>query len=168
MSFCLACYNLFISPLPQRGLFKTRARALRLSGLTISPGVRVSSGAQFLDRYISIGADTWVGPDVLILSCDLGPVHIGKNVDIAPRVTIVSGSHTLGSSHRRAGVGNGSEVIIGDGTWIGANCTIIAGAQIGKGSVVAAGSVVIAGIYPDNVLLAGVPAVIKRQLPSEL
>jgi acetyltransferase-like isoleucine patch superfamily enzyme len=77
---------------------------------------------------------------------------------------ITSGSHQVGPPDRRAGMGFGADIEIGDGTWIGARCTILAGARIGRGSIVAGGAVVRSGQYPDNVLLAGVPAVPKRCL----
>jgi carbonic anhydrase/acetyltransferase-like protein (isoleucine patch superfamily) len=43
---------------------------------------------------------------------------------------------------------------------------ILAGAEIGAGSIVAAGAVVRAGTYPEDVLLAGVPATVKRVLTA--
>ncbi len=55
------------------------------------------------------------------------------------------------------------EIVIGDNVWIGANAVILPGVTIGNGVVVAAGSVVNCDI-PDNVMVAGVPAKIKKQL----
>ena len=55
------------------------------------------------------------------------------------------------------------EIIIGDNVWIGANAVVLPGVKIGNGVVVAAGSVVNCDI-PDNVMVAGVPAKIKKQL----
>ena len=71
--------------------------------------------------------------------------------------------------NRRAGEGTARPIEIGDGCWIGARSVILGGVRIGAGCVVAAGSVVTRDV-PDNVLVAGVPACIKRQLdvgPSE-
>lgn len=58
-------------------------------------------------------------------------------------------------------------ITIGDDVWIGANVIILKGAHIGKGSVVAAGSVVCSGRYPDNALLAGNPARVRRIFDME-
>jgi maltose O-acetyltransferase len=64
---------------------------------------------------------------------------------------------------RRAGEGVANSIEIGDGCWIGARSIILGGVRIGEGSVVAAGSVVTRDV-PSNVLIAGVPACIKRKL----
>ena len=47
----------------------------------------------------------------------------------------------------------------------GSSCILLAGPVIGKGSVIAAGAVVTAGLYPDDVLLAGVPAKVVKTYP---
>jgi len=111
---------------------------------------------------IEIGARAFVGEEVMITG---GSITIGSNCDIAPRCTLHGGSHEFGSEDRRAGKCFSGTITIGDGSWLGTNATVLAGARIGRGTIVAAGSVVIAGQYPDNVLLAGVPARIVKSLP---
>ena len=86
-----------------------------------------------------------------------------ENVDVAPYVKFQCGSHHVGSSFRRAGAGHSQSITVGDGCWIGMSSLILGGAHIGSGTVVAAGSVVLAGTYPENVLLAGVPAKIHKK-----
>ena len=54
-------------------------------------------------------------------------------------------------------------VIISDNVWIGMNATILKGVAIGENSVVAAGSVVTKSV-PPNVVVAGNPAVVVRNL----
>ena len=164
MSITLSLFNLFIAPLPQRGFFTFRSKILRFAGLKLGRNVKVASGVKFFDQYISIGDNAWIGPEVMIHSFKLGPIIIGDSVDIAPRVLLVSGTHRFGHSTRRAGDEHGAEIRIGSGSWVGANVTIISGAKIGIGSIIAAGSVVIAGDYPDNAVLAGAPAQIKKTL----
>jgi acetyltransferase-like isoleucine patch superfamily enzyme len=54
-------------------------------------------------------------------------------------------------------------VIIADNVWIGMNAIVLKGVTIGENSVVAAGSVVSKSV-PANVVVAGNPAVIVKQL----
>lgn len=54
-------------------------------------------------------------------------------------------------------------VIISDNVWIGMNAVILKGVTIGENSVVAAGAVVTKSV-PANVVVAGNPAVITKQL----
>jgi acetyltransferase-like isoleucine patch superfamily enzyme len=54
-------------------------------------------------------------------------------------------------------------VIIGDNVWIGMNAVILKGVTIGENSVVAAGAVVTKSV-PPNVVVAGNPAVVTKQL----
>lgn len=58
---------------------------------------------------------------------------------------------------------------IGEGSLIGIGSVVLNGAKIGRNSIVGAGSVVPEGkVYPDNVLILGSPAVVKRELkPAE-
>ena len=52
---------------------------------------------------------------------------------------------------------------IGDNVWIGMNAIILKGVTIGENSVVAAGAVVSKSV-PENVVVAGNPAVVVKQL----
>lgn len=89
-------------------------------------------------------------------------VRIGSGVRLAPHVRIHASGHELESGEFRH---SGAEVIIGDNVWIGAGAMVLSGVEIGEGSVIAAGSVVTTSI-PAHSLAAGVPATVKRQLPT--
>jgi acetyltransferase-like isoleucine patch superfamily enzyme len=54
-------------------------------------------------------------------------------------------------------------VAIGNGTWLGANVTILPGVNVGAGVIVAAGSVVHDDV-PPNTLVAGSPARVIKSL----
>jgi acetyltransferase-like isoleucine patch superfamily enzyme len=56
-------------------------------------------------------------------------------------------------------------VIISDNVWIGMNAVILKGVTIGENSVVAAGAVVTKSV-PANVVVAGNPAVVTKELIS--
>jgi maltose O-acetyltransferase len=105
--------------------------------------VRIVASARVVITNVSIGEDTFIGHQVLIVGDEASPITIGKNVDIAPRVVIVSGGHEIDMvSGHSAGAGKGGKIWIQDGVWIGANSTILPGVTIGYKSVIGAGSVV--------------------------
>lgn len=57
------------------------------------------------------------------------------------------------------------EVIIHDNVWLGLNVTVLKGVTIGENSIIATGSIVTRSI-PANVIAAGVPAKVIRELPK--
>lgn len=109
---------------------------------------------------VSIGEGCLINRDGYIR----GNTTIGERVFIGPFVRIVTDSHEIGDSSRRAGANRSPAIAIGDGTWIGAGVTVLGGVTIGKGCVVAAGAVVVHDVE-DNTLVAGVPARPIRRLP---
>ena len=112
-----------------------------------------------------IGENTFIGDETLITGGE-SVVKIGSNCDISSRVSIVTGSHNIGNKAQAAGKGYSSDIIIGNGVWIGFGVIILAGVTIGDGSVIAAGSVVTKDI-PSGVLAAGSPAIVKKVLFHE-
>jgi acetyltransferase-like isoleucine patch superfamily enzyme len=96
--------------------------------------------------------------------CVIRPnVTIGKNVNIAPGVMLLSDTHEIGSSEKRAGTSIYPPINIKDGCWIGANSTILGNVTIGKGTIIAAGSIVNKDCEPNS-LYAGVPAKLVKKL----
>lgn len=92
-------------------------------------------------------------------------IEIGVNSTLAYGVTILTGADPNGP-HNKLSVlypPLKAPVKIGDNCWIGANAIILPGVTIGDMVVVAAGAVVTKDI-PSNVLVAGNPAVVKKQL----
>jgi acetyltransferase-like isoleucine patch superfamily enzyme len=90
-----------------------------------------------------------------------GKIRVGNDVMFGPNVMIFAHDHYFGVSGKTLyeieSIWRHQPVNIGNHCWIGANCTIVAGAQINDGTVVAAGSVV-KGSTPPFCLIAGVPA----------
>lgn len=148
--------------LPLTRLFGLKAAMLRCAGMIIADNVRIASSARFYaGGTFSIGENTWIGEDVLITGGDAA-IAIGKNCDIGPRVTIVSGSHRLWETpERAAGSGISRPIRVGDGVWIGAGATILGGVTIGDCAMVAAGAVVAKDVLPRT-MVAGVPARVVR------
>ena len=155
LSFLVATH--LIRLMPATRLFGWKRRLLRWGGVSVGEGSRVHSQAHLDTAYVSIGQDTWIGGGVFIGGNPGAPVTIGDRVDLAPRVMIITGTHDVGTTDRRAGPGRAEAVSVGDGTWVGAGALILPGVVIGRGCVVAAGSVVTADV-PDNTLVGGVPA----------
>lgn len=88
-----------------------------------------------------------------------GKVTIGKDVLIAPNVSITSSTHRydLRAPIKDQGLRLAS-VCIGDDVWIGANSSVLAGVEIGRGAIIAANSVVKFNVPADSIA-AGDPAV---------
>lgn len=109
---------------------------------------------------IHLGKNTFINYNSMIL--DMTDVYIGDNVRIAPNVSIYTVWHPLSFKERNDRVCYTEEVVIGDGTWICGDVTILPGVHIGKRAVIGAGSVVTNDI-PDDVLAYGNPCkVIKK------
>ena len=150
--------------LPATRFFRFKSGMYRLAGLDIGSNVKICGGARIYYPNVTIGDNTWLGIGALIVSTKLCRVTIGANCDIAPRVTVTVGSHVIGGPERRASDrADSNSISIGDGTWVGAGATFIAGSGCGYGAVIAAGSVVTKNFGP-NVLVGGVPGRVIREL----
>lgn len=110
---------------------------------------------------IHVGDDFYANFDCVIL--DVCEVRIGNNVLLGPGVHIYTATHPLEHDLRMSGLEGGKPVIIGDNVWIGGKSIILPGVTVGNNVVVGAGSVVTRDV-PDNVLIAGNPARVIREL----
>jgi maltose O-acetyltransferase len=137
--------------------------ALRFMGYTIGEGVVFFSSAQVLGLVnLTIGAKSFVGHNTLIWG-GLSSVSIGNNCDISAGVSIITGTHLVGRTERRAGAGVCEDIIIGNGTWVGYGAIILPGVRIGDGCIIAAGSLVNKNV-PANTMVGGVPAKVIKML----
>ena len=113
---------------------------------------------------IFIGEGVEINYNLTVL--DVGRVHIGDRVLIAPNVSIYTAGHPIHPQSRRSGYEYGIDVSIGDDVWIGGSGTILPGVHIGSGSVIGGGSVVTKDI-PANVVAVGNPCRVLRPITEE-
>ena len=123
-----------------------------------SPSALVEFGTLFSQSGAIIDDNVYVGP-----RCQLGLVHLERDVLIAGNVQIPSGGQTHyfndPTKPIREQGGERRMVTVGAGAWIGSGAIVLA--DVGKETVVAAGSVVTKSL-PDGVIAAGVPARVLR------
>lgn len=113
---------------------------------------------------IIIGDNFFANFDCVMLDCN--QITIGNNVLLGPRVGIYTGNHATHPDDRIAGGCYAQPVTIKDNVWIGAGVHILGGVTIGKNSIIGAGSVVTKDI-PDNVIAAGIPCKIIRNITEQ-
>jgi len=156
--------QLAIGILPSTHFFLLKCWLLRICGIDIHSSARLCSSVRFLTSgHLAIGAGTFIGHEVLIGSGDTS-INIGSQCDIAPRVTIISGSHEIAvAGPRAAGIGNSKPIVIEDGVWIGVGSIILGGVRIGEHSVIGAGSVVVSDI-PSHCVAVGSPCRVIRSI----
>lgn len=104
---------------------------------------------------LKIGKKTFINYDNFFDLSD--KITIGENVRIAMRNTFVTSTHEIGEESRRGGQGLTKPIVIEDGCWIGANCTILPGVTIHKGTIIGAGSLVNKDCDANSIYV-GVPA----------
>jgi acetyltransferase-like isoleucine patch superfamily enzyme len=124
---------------------------------------------------ISIGKNVVIRPSSMLLtnSSDqfegMGSITIEDNVLFGPDVKMFTGKHSF-SDPVVPIIDQGLEaprnILIKEGSWIGAGVIILPGVTVGSNSVVGSGSVVNKDV-PDNVLVVGVPAKMVRDLREE-
>lgn len=120
-----------------------------------------------LDRFglagLTLGNDCYLGPAVLL---DLaGQITFGSQVSVTARSSILS-HHSVGYSDHPLLKFYPKKVFhtrLESGAVLGVASLILPGVQVGKESLVAAGSVVRDDV-PERVMVAGLPAKVKKQL----
>lgn len=155
--------SLIFRLLPEGRCFGFKRAMLRLAGASVGRNVRISSSVRILGSgQLVIGDNTWIGYDTMIVTSS--SVTIGANVDIAPRVYIGTGTHTIDADcDRVAATDISRDIVIGDGCWICANATILPGVSVADKCVVAAGAVLHGNTQPRTIV-GGVPAVVIKNL----
>jgi acetyltransferase-like isoleucine patch superfamily enzyme len=135
-----------------------RRAFLRRTLAYCDPTALIEFGTLFSQADARIEAGAYIGP-----RCHLGLVHVGRDALIAAGVHIPSGGATHDFTDLNVPIRqqphHRSMVRIGEGSWIGSNCVVMA--DVGADTVVGAGSVVTKPI-PARAVAAGVPARVIR------
>lgn len=160
--------NILLSFIPSTRFFRLKSFLLNLLGLKVHKTAKLCGDIKVYGTgVLEIGAHSWIGIGCTFYLTNDSPIKIDANCDIAPQVSFITGSHEIGDKNRRAGKGTSSPITIGRGSWIGGNSTILGGTKIGEGTVVGASTLVLGKQYPSSVLLAGSPAVIKKEFKGD-
>lgn len=125
-----------------------------LGGAVIGADCNVNSQC-FIENDVVLGDRVTVKCGVYLWD----GMRVGNDVFIGPNATFVNDPFPRSKQYPEAFAG----VVIEDGASIGANATILGGVRIGKNAMVGAGSVVTKDV-PDNAVVFGNPAVVKRML----
>lgn len=112
------------------------------NGIRIGRGVFVNVGCTMLDGAF---------------------ITIGDNVLIGPNSQLYTPQHPIDPLVRRGSVETAFPIVIGEDSWLGGGVIVCPGVTIGARCIVAAGSVVVRDV-PDDCLVAGNPATVKRRL----
>ena len=145
-----------------------RAPWLRLLGARIGRGT-ILHDVRFFNLYrrglagLEIGEECFVGDECLL---DLAEgVRLGRQVTLAERVLVLTHTNVGYRDHplQARFPPMAAPVVVEDGSFLGANVTVLPGVRIGAQSFVAAGSVVTADV-PPRTLVAGVPARVLRAI----
>lgn len=156
-----------MAPLPRNTGARVRTRILRALGFDVHPtavfaDMPMIRGARDVLDLLSIGAGSFLNVGCLL---DVhARIEIGERVAMAQQVALLTAGHEIGGPELRWGPHSIAPITIGSGSWLGARVTVLPGVTIGTGVIVASGAVVNKDV-PPNVLVAGVPARVVRDLP---
>ncbi len=112
---------------------------------------------------LSIGKKSFVGVAAIL---DLaGELMIGDQATVSPGAAVLThfsvgfADHPLVKAYPKKVL----KTAIGEGVFIGAHATVLAGIEVGENSMVAAGAAVVDNVA-DKTMVAGVPARVKKRL----
>lgn len=125
------------------------------AGVVIKPHVRIK-----FPWRLEVGDHTWIGEQAWI--DNIAPVRIGSHVCVSQGVYFCTGSH----DHQRVSFDlSPGEITVGDGAWVAARATLLAGVSVGANAIVAAGAVASRDVPPAK-LVGGVPARVLADRPQ--
>ena len=138
-----------------------RLRIIKLKLLGSHVGTKVQSYGRFTvvnHPNLYLGTDIKINEGVHLNCRDI--IEIGDNVHLSSNVQLHTGKLYIEELPR---IHSKAPIKIGTNVWIASGVIVLGGVTIGENTVIAAGSVVTKDI-PANVLVAGTPARIIRDL----
>lgn len=119
-----------------------------------------------LETFV-VGNHSYLANNVKIITAEDGYLYIGDEVMIAPNSVIVTGDHAFFKGSFRYASAPSKEVVLKNGSWVAANCTVLPGAVLPTGSVLAANSCLSKAFETPCSMYGGVPAIhIKKLIAS--
>jgi acetyltransferase-like isoleucine patch superfamily enzyme len=135
----------------------------QITGSEIDETLRI-----FTPFHINYGKKTTFGRDCFVnFGCTflaLGGITIEDDVFIGPHCVLATEYHPEEPTTRHSLLTK--PIVVKRNAWLGANVTVLAGVTIGENAIVAAGSVVTKDV-PDNMVVAGSPARVIREIKKE-
>jgi acetyltransferase-like isoleucine patch superfamily enzyme len=113
-------------------------------------------------KHIKLGKNIFINHACTFL--DLGGITIVDDVQIGPKVNLITENHPVDPSKRKHL--DLKSILIKRNAWVGAGATILPGVTIGANAIVAAGAVVNKDV-PANTIVGGIPAKILRTINKD-
>lgn len=112
-------------------------------------------------RHVHFGKNIYTNFNLTMV--DDTHIYVGDYCQIGPNVVLATAGHPILPELREKGLQYNAPIRIGRNCWLGANVVVVPGVTIGDNVVVGAGSVVTHDL-PDNVVAAGNPCRILREV----
>lgn len=143
-----------------------RFRLAVAKGATLGKGVRIGRGVDATWGLVTIGKGSILADNSII---NLGPegkkLIVGNDTLIGPQTYIRNMNHVfarLDVPIKQQGH-EGTDIIIGNGVWLGARCILLAGAKIGDHCIVGAGSLILGEIAPYSIAVGNPARIVKKR-----
>ncbi len=117
---------------------RLRVRILRMFGATVGTGVLIRHRVRVHWPWkLAVGDHAWIGEDVWMMN--LEPLTIGHDTCLSQGARLICGSHDRRSPTFEFDNG---PIVIGDGVWVAAGCTVLRGSVVGDYAVLGANATV--------------------------
>jgi len=135
----------------------------------IAPGVMIASGAQIIgDVELGENVSVWYNA---VLRGDMAKITVGKNSNVQDNSTLHCEIGMVLVVGENVTIGHNAilhSCTVGDGSLIGMGAVLLNESNVGKNCLIAAGSLLTPRtVIPDNSMVMGSPAKVKRELTVE-